>query len=142
MGPHGQSPPDFSVHGILQATVLEWVAIPFSKISSHSGVEPKSPPFQEDSLPSEPLEKSIVIVDNMNYPMECTLLRISKSNWRVKFCQCTIFSFFFFFFFFLPFGNFCVFLFLFLFLNTGTQNISSDYKILSSFRVMIQVHDC
>lgn len=26
--------------------------------------------------------------------------------------------------------------------NTGKQNISSDYKILSSFRVMIQVHDC
>ena len=29
------SPPGSSVHGILQARVLEWVAIPFSKGSSH-----------------------------------------------------------------------------------------------------------
>ena len=28
------SPPDFSVHGILQARILEWVAIPFSRESS------------------------------------------------------------------------------------------------------------
>ena len=28
------SPPGFSVHGILQARILEWVAIPFSKGSS------------------------------------------------------------------------------------------------------------
>ena len=30
------SPPGFSVHGILQARVLEWVAIPFSRGSSRS----------------------------------------------------------------------------------------------------------
>ena len=28
------SPPDFSVHGILQARILEWVAVPFSRGSS------------------------------------------------------------------------------------------------------------
>ena len=28
------SPPGFSVHGILQAKILEWVAIPFSRGSS------------------------------------------------------------------------------------------------------------
>jgi len=28
------SPPGFSVHGILQARILEWVAIPFSRGSS------------------------------------------------------------------------------------------------------------
>ena len=28
------SPPDSSVHGILQARILEWVAIPFSRCSS------------------------------------------------------------------------------------------------------------
>ena len=28
------SPPGFSVHGILQAGILEWVAIPFSRGSS------------------------------------------------------------------------------------------------------------
>ena len=29
--PMNCSPPDSSVHGILQARILEWVAIPFSK---------------------------------------------------------------------------------------------------------------
>ena len=28
------SPPDFSVHGILQARILEWIAIPFSRETS------------------------------------------------------------------------------------------------------------
>ena len=35
--PHGlatPNPPDLSVHGILQARILEWVAIPFSRASS------------------------------------------------------------------------------------------------------------
>ena len=32
--PMGCSPPDFSVHEILQARILEWVAIPFSRGSS------------------------------------------------------------------------------------------------------------
>ena len=36
--PMNCSPPDSSVHGILQARILEWVAIPFSKSEtvSHS----------------------------------------------------------------------------------------------------------
>ena len=32
--PMGYSPPGSSVHGILQARMLEWVAIPFSRESS------------------------------------------------------------------------------------------------------------
>ena len=32
--PHGLSPPGSSVHGILQARILEWIAIPFSRESS------------------------------------------------------------------------------------------------------------
>ena len=36
---HGLSPPGSSVHGILQARVLEWVAIPFSRASS----QPRDP---------------------------------------------------------------------------------------------------
>ena len=30
------SPPGFSIHGILQETILEWIAIPFSRGSSQS----------------------------------------------------------------------------------------------------------
>ena len=47
--------PGSSVHGILQARVLEWVAIPFSRgSSSHRHRTWVSPAVQADSLPSEP----------------------------------------------------------------------------------------
>ena len=41
--------PGFSVHGILQARILEWVVISFSRESS----QPRSPALQADSLPTE-----------------------------------------------------------------------------------------
>ena len=44
------SPPVSSVHGIVQARILEWVAIPFSR--EYSG--PTSPALQVDSLLSDP----------------------------------------------------------------------------------------
>ena len=46
--------PGSSVHGILQARILEWVAIPFSRGSSQPRIESWSPVLQEDSLLSEP----------------------------------------------------------------------------------------
>ena len=49
-----RSPPGFSVHGIFQVSILEWVAISFSRKSSQSGMEPESPALKADSLPSEP----------------------------------------------------------------------------------------
>ena len=39
----GCSPPGSSVHGILQARILEWVAIPFSRDLLNPGMEPMSP---------------------------------------------------------------------------------------------------
>ena len=48
------SPPGSSVHGILQARMLEWVAIAFSRGSSNPGIELRSPSLQAESLPSEP----------------------------------------------------------------------------------------
>ena len=48
--PMDRSLPASSVHGILQARILGWVAIPFSD----SGIELGSPALQADSLPSEP----------------------------------------------------------------------------------------
>ena len=47
--------PGSSVHGILQARILEWVAILFSRDLPHPGIEPRTPVLQIDSLPSEPL---------------------------------------------------------------------------------------
>ena len=47
-----------SVHGILQAIILEWIAIPFSRGSSQPGVELRSPALQPDFLLPEPPGKS------------------------------------------------------------------------------------
>ena len=46
--------PGSSVHGILQARILEWVAIPSPRNLSDPGIEPRSPALQADSLTSEP----------------------------------------------------------------------------------------
>ena len=61
----------YTVHGILQARILEWVAFPFSRWSSvggivmsiaafpspgdlpNPGIEPKPPTLQVNSLPAE-----------------------------------------------------------------------------------------
>ena len=40
----------YTIHGILQARILEWVAVPFSRGSS----QPRSPALQADSLLPEP----------------------------------------------------------------------------------------
>ena len=50
-------PTDYTVHGILQARILEWVAFPFSRASSHPGIEPRSPALRADTLPAEPQGK-------------------------------------------------------------------------------------
>ena len=52
--------PGSSIHAILWARILEWVAIPFSSGSSHPGIEPRSHALQVDSLLSEPPGKPIV----------------------------------------------------------------------------------
>ena len=54
------SPPGSSVHGILMARILEWVAISFSRGSSQPGIKPRSPTLQADALTSEPPEKPFI----------------------------------------------------------------------------------
>ena len=51
--PMDTSPPGSSVHGILQAKILEWVAISFSRGSSPPRDQTQSLTLQADSLPSE-----------------------------------------------------------------------------------------
>ena len=48
------SPPGSSVHGIFQARVLEWVAIPFSRASSRLRDQTQVSHIEVGSLPSEP----------------------------------------------------------------------------------------
>ena len=49
-------PKDYTVHEILQVRILEWVAFPFSRGLNfpNSGMEPRAPTLQADSLPVEP----------------------------------------------------------------------------------------
>ena len=47
-------PMDYTVHGIIQANILECVAIPFSRNLPNPGIEPRSSTLQEDSLPVRP----------------------------------------------------------------------------------------
>ena len=52
--------PGFSVHGIFQARILEWVAISFSRGSSWPRIKPtspRSPALEADCLSAEPLGK-------------------------------------------------------------------------------------
>ena len=48
-GPQGSS-----VHGSLQARILKWIVISFSRDLPHPGIKPGSPTLQADSLLSEP----------------------------------------------------------------------------------------
>ena len=47
-------PMDYRVCGILQARILEWVAVPFSRGFSQPRIKPRSPALQVDSLSAEP----------------------------------------------------------------------------------------
>ena len=48
---------DYTVHGLLQARILEWVAFPFSRDLPNPGIKPRSPILHADSLPAEPQGK-------------------------------------------------------------------------------------
>ena len=53
------NPMDYTVHGILQARILEWVAFPFSRGSSQPRDWTGSPTLQANSLPAEPPGKPL-----------------------------------------------------------------------------------
>ena len=57
--------PGSSVHRILQARILEWIAIPFSRRSSQSRDQTEVFCLQADSFPSEPPECTLLISNVM-----------------------------------------------------------------------------
>ena len=63
--------PGSSVHGILQARIMEWVAMPFSRCLLNPGIKPASsvaPALQVDSLPlSHQWSPHLRIYTNWNY---------------------------------------------------------------------------
>ena len=50
-------PTDYTVHGIVQARILEWVPFPSPGDLPNPEVKPRSPALQGDSLPVEPQGK-------------------------------------------------------------------------------------
>ena len=48
---------DYTVHGILQARILQQVSFSFFRNLPNSGIEPKSPTLQVASLPAQPQGK-------------------------------------------------------------------------------------
>ena len=80
--------PGSPVHGIFQARVLEWVAISFSRGSSHPGIEPGSPALQADALlpelPGKPCfyRKRQNIVKSMDFG-------VRKKSTHSLLCHCS-----------------------------------------------------
>ena len=64
--PMDYSPPASSVQGILQARILEWVAVSYSKNLLNPEIEPRSPTLQADSLPSEPPGAKVFTINFYN----------------------------------------------------------------------------
>ena len=79
-------PKDYIVHGILQAKILQWVAFPFSRGSSHPGIEPRSPTLQADSLPAEPPGKpKNTVVGSLSLLQ--WIFPTQESNWGLLHCR-------------------------------------------------------
>ena len=71
--------PGFSLHGILQARVLEWVAIAFSRDLPNPGIKPGSLAFQADALTSEPPGKGKGFVKAIIHPRTATPVRLQQT---------------------------------------------------------------
>ena len=77
------STPGFSVHGISQIRIMEWVAISFSRGSSQLRIEPISPAWQADTLPlgsvvkNPPANAGVIGVTG-------SIPKVGKIPWRRK----------------------------------------------------------
>ena len=91
--PMDYSPPASSVHGILQARILEWVVIPFSRGPSQSQSQPRSPTLQADSLLSEPPGKPfqwLYWVEKFSWSLTFLTKRWSSSSISAPSLSCNL----------------------------------------------------
>ena len=72
--------PGFSVHGILQARILEWVAVSFSRGSSSPGIKPESPASSALQVASLPLSHQ---GSPQPYVLSC-LIRVFEKLYRTQ----------------------------------------------------------
>ena len=75
--PMNYSLPVSSIHGILQARILEWVAIPSLGDLPDPGIKPGAPTSQADSLPSEPAENPFSICIHLLFFLYSMLKEVS-----------------------------------------------------------------
>ena len=83
--PHRQySLPGSSVHGIIQARILEWVAISSLGDLPDPGIKPEFPALQADSLPSEPPGKPVILYTDFvfltTYILNCIIFIMVDSG--------------------------------------------------------------
>ena len=71
---------DYTVLGIIQARILEWVAFASSRGSSQPGIEPMSPALQVDSLPEVPDTKYHVHLKKHTVAFRSVFENITKLN--------------------------------------------------------------
>ena len=69
-----------------QARILEWVAFPFSRGPSNTGIKPRSPTLQADSLPVEPQEKP-KNTGVGSLPLLQQIFPTQESNWSPLHCR-------------------------------------------------------
>ena len=70
------SPPDSSVHGILQARILVWVACPPPGDLAHPGIKLESPALPADSLSlshqQSPFQNIIILKTSLGFQVKCS----------------------------------------------------------------------
>ena len=74
------NPMDYTVHGILQAGVLEWVAVPGPSGSSQARNRTRSPALQADSLPAKLPGKPIYDNNDENNHNNTVIIIIIKEK--------------------------------------------------------------
>ena len=83
--------PGSSVHGVLQARILEWVAVSFSRGSSPSKYQTQVSALQADSFPYEPPGKPSVQMESVNFsPTPSSEHQVSWKSVpsKLQFLQC------------------------------------------------------
>ena len=76
------SPPGSSVHGILQARILDWVAMASSRDLPDPGIKPTSPALQVESLPLSHQRRSIInsIYQNLMFMDKQTIPAVGNTT--------------------------------------------------------------